>query len=66
MCAHGAGGSMMDRGMLATANALRAHGLGVVLFNFLYKVKKSGRPDAMPKLQETVAAVSERPGVPRM
>ncbi len=59
VCAHGAGGSMMDRGMLATANALRAQGLGVVRFNFLYKEKKSGRPDPMPKLKETVAAVVE-------
>jgi hypothetical protein len=57
VCAHGAGGHMSDRGMLATANALRAHGIGVVRFNFLYKVRKSGRPDPMPKLMETVAAV---------
>jgi uncharacterized protein len=57
VCAHGAGGNMMDRGMLSTANALRGAGIGVVRFNFLYKEKKSGRPDAMPKLKETVAAV---------
>jgi len=56
-CAHGAGGSMMDRGMLATANALRAQGFGVVRFNFPYKERKSGRPDPMPTLKETVAAV---------
>jgi len=55
--AHGAGGNMMDRGMLATANALRGQGFGVLRFNFLYKEKKSGRPDLMPKLKETVAAV---------
>lgn len=48
---------MMDRGLLATANALRAVGFGVARFNFLYKEKKSGRPDPMPKLKETVAAV---------
>jgi uncharacterized protein len=48
---------MMDRGMLSTANALRGVGIGVVRFNFLYKEKKSGRPDPMPKLKETVAAV---------
>jgi predicted alpha/beta-hydrolase family hydrolase len=59
VCAHGAGGNMMDRGMLATANALRAEGLGVLRFNFPYKEKKSGRPDPMPKLKETVAAVVE-------
>jgi predicted alpha/beta-hydrolase family hydrolase len=57
ICAHGAGGNMMDRGMLTTANALRAAGLGVVRFNFPYKERKSGRPDSMPKLKETVAAV---------
>jgi predicted alpha/beta-hydrolase family hydrolase len=59
VCAHGAGGSMMDRGTLATANALRAQGFGVVRFNFPYKERKSGRPDPMPVLKETVAAVTE-------
>lgn len=58
VCAHGAGGSMMDRGTLATANALRAQGFGVVRFNFPYKERKSGRPDPMPVLKETVAAVT--------
>ena len=60
VCAHGAGGSMSDRGMLATASALRTHGIGVVRFNFLYKEKGSGRPDAMPTLMETTAAVVAR------
>jgi predicted alpha/beta-hydrolase family hydrolase len=60
VCAHGAGGSMSDRSMLAASNALRAHGTGVVRFNFLYKEKGSGRPDPMPKLMATVAAVVER------
>ena len=50
---------MSDRGMLATANAMRANGIGVVRFNFLYKEKKSGRPDPMPKLIETTVAVVE-------
>jgi uncharacterized protein len=59
VCAHGAGGNMMDRGVLATANMLRARGLGVVRFNFLYTEKKSGRPDPMPKLRECVGAVVE-------
>lgn len=58
--AHGAGGNMSDRGMLASANALRDAGLGVLRFNFVYKEKKSGRPDAMPKLMDTVRAVVER------
>jgi predicted alpha/beta-hydrolase family hydrolase len=57
ICAHGAGGSMHDRGMVATAAMLRAHGIGVVRFNFLYSEKKSGRPDRMPALMECVAAV---------
>ena len=60
VCAHGAGGSMSDRGMLATASAMRAQGIGVVRYNFVYKEKKSGRPDAMPRLMETVAAVVTR------
>jgi hypothetical protein len=59
VCAHGAGGSMSDRGTLGAANAMRAHGLGVVRFNFLYKERKSGRPDPMPTLMETTAAVVE-------
>ncbi len=57
VCAHGAGGHMADRGMLATAQAMREAGLGVVRFNFLYKERKSGRPDAMPLLMETTSAV---------
>lgn len=60
VCAHGAGGSMADRSVVATANAMRARGLGVVRFNFLYKEQKRGRPDQMPVLQETVAAVVQR------
>ena len=60
VCAHGAGGNMGDKGMLALAQALRARGIGVVRFNFLYKEKGSGRPDPMPRLMETVAAVVAR------
>src|SRR6266513_3382562 len=55
--AHGAGGNMNDRGVLQTASALRARGLGVVRFNFLYKEKKSSRPDPMPRLKDTFSAV---------
>ncbi len=58
--AHGAGGNMSDRAMLAAANALRARGFGVVRFNFLYRERGSGRPDQMPKLVETVAGVVAR------
>src|SRR5688500_1936182 len=60
VCAHGAGGNMSDRGMLATANAIWDHGIGVVRFNFLYKERGSGRPDPMPVLAETTAAVVAR------
>ena len=58
--AHGAGGNMNDRGVVQTANALRARGLGVVRFNFLYREKKSSRPDPMPRLKDTFAAVVAR------
>lgn len=58
--AHGAGGNMNDRGVLAASKAMRAAGLGVVRFNFLYKERKAGRPDPMPLLMDTVAAVTER------
>jgi predicted alpha/beta-hydrolase family hydrolase len=60
VCAHGAGGSMNDRGLMATARTLRSRGIGVVRFNFLYKEKGSGRPDPMPRLKECVAAVVAR------
>jgi predicted alpha/beta-hydrolase family hydrolase len=60
VCAHGAGGNMSDRAMLAASNTLRARGFGVVRFNFLYKERGSGRPDPMPKLMDTVAAVVAR------
>ena len=60
VCAHGAGGSMADRGMVATANAFRDHGIGIVRFNFLYKEKGSGRPDPIPLLMATTAAVVAR------
>ena len=60
VCAHGAGGSMSDRAMLATASAFREHGIGVVRVNFLYKERGSGRPDPMPLLMETTSAVVAR------
>lgn len=60
VCAHGAGGSMNDGGMLRTAKALRSRGIGVARFNFLYKEKGSGRPDPMPSLKSCVSAVVER------
>ncbi len=60
ICAHGAGGNIADRGMLAASAAMRGEGIGVVRFNFLYRERKSGRPDPMPRLMETFAAVVER------
>jgi predicted alpha/beta-hydrolase family hydrolase len=60
VCAHGAGGSMSDRATLATANAMRAAGIGVLRFNFLYKEKKSSRPDPMPKCMSVISAVVEQ------
>ncbi len=60
VCAHGAGGSMSDKGILATAAALRSASIGVVRFNFVYKEKGDRRPDFMPKLMDTVSAVVDR------
>jgi predicted alpha/beta-hydrolase family hydrolase len=58
--AHGAGGNMMDKAMLGAANALRAIGLDVVRFNFLYREKGAGGPDRMPKLIDCFTAVTDR------
>jgi uncharacterized protein len=58
--AHGAGGHMADRGMQQTAETLRARGMDIVRFNFLYKEKRINRPDPMPRLEETVTAVVAR------
>ena len=60
VCAHGAGGNMSDRSTAAAAATMRAHGMDVVRFNFLYKQRGSGRPDPMPKLQECITAVVDR------
>ena len=60
VCAHGAGGNMLDRGMQQTTEAMRSRGMDVVRFNFLYKEKRINRPDPMPLLEETTAAVVAR------
>ena len=60
VCAHGAGEGMSGRGIVAAATAMRARGLDVVRFNFLYKEKGSGRPDPMPLLKQCLAAVVQR------
>jgi predicted alpha/beta-hydrolase family hydrolase len=59
--AHGAGGHMADRGMLALAMLFRrACGMDVVRFNFPYREQRSARPDPMPRLTECIARVVER------
>jgi hypothetical protein len=58
VCAHGAGGSMSDRGLLAATAELRRRGLDVVRFDFPYREKGSNRPDPMPRLTECIAAVA--------
>ena len=60
VCAHGAGGHMSDRGLLALSVVLRDQGIGVVRFNFLYREKGSGRPDPMPRLIACLTAVVSR------
>jgi predicted alpha/beta-hydrolase family hydrolase len=51
---------MGDRGLLKLAEVLRGRGLDVVRFNFLYRERKSGRPDQMPRLEECFSAVVSR------
>jgi len=60
VCAHGAGGHMGDRGMLAVSQVMRDRGLDVVRFNFPYREKRSARPDPMPVLRKTIEAVVVR------
>src|SRR5438128_11877762 len=60
VCAHGAGGNLRDRGMDALAGLYTSIGLDVVRFNFLYREKKSSRPDPMPRLKECIVAVVDR------
>ena len=59
ICAHGAGGNKLDRGVTAVARDLAGRGPTVVRFNFLYRENGSGRPDPMPRLMETLVAVVE-------
>lgn len=60
VCAHGAGGHKDDAGMTRAAQALEAAGFSVVRFNFPYREKRSGRPDPMPVLKESIAAAVAR------
>jgi predicted alpha/beta-hydrolase family hydrolase len=57
VCAHGAGGNFADKSIVALTRAVRSRGLSTVRFNFLYREKKSGRPDPMPRLEECFSAV---------
>ena len=57
VCAHGAGGNMADKALVAVTRAIGARGVDIVRFNFLYREKRSSRPDPMPKLEETTSAV---------
>ena len=57
VCAHGAGGRMNDRSMIALSKVLGAKGISMVRFNFLYREKGSGRPDQMPRLEKCFEAV---------
>ena len=58
VCAHGAGGHMNDRGMLASTARLRERGFDVVRFNFLYREHGTSRPDPMPGLEQCIVAVA--------
>lgn len=60
VCAHGAGGHMGDGSVLAITAALRERGIGTVRFNFLYRERKQGRPDPMPRLLRCLEAVINR------
>jgi predicted alpha/beta-hydrolase family hydrolase len=57
--AHGAGGHMNDKAMLAASAELRDRGLDIVRFNFLYREKRSSAPDPMPRLKQCTVAVAE-------
>ena len=57
ICAHGAGGQMNDRSVVAVTRSLRERGIDTVRFNFLYRERGSGRPDPMPRLIECFSAV---------
>jgi predicted alpha/beta-hydrolase family hydrolase len=60
VCAHGAGGNLADRGIVKTAQVLREHLIDTVRFNFVYRERKSSRPDPMPKLMACITAVVDR------
>lgn len=57
VAAHGAGGRLNDKSMLALAKEVESRKIGMVRFNFLYREKGSGRPDQMPRLEKCFEAV---------
>jgi predicted alpha/beta-hydrolase family hydrolase len=57
VAAHGAGGRLNDKSMLALANELESRKIDVVRFNFLYRERGSARPDPMPRLEKCFEAV---------
>jgi predicted alpha/beta-hydrolase family hydrolase len=58
--AHGAGGHMDDRAMTQMSAEFCRHGIHVVRFNFLYREKRTSRPDPMPRLRQCFTAVVDR------
>jgi predicted alpha/beta-hydrolase family hydrolase len=60
VCAHGAGGHMDDKSLLAVRDTLHPIGIGVVRFNFFYRARGAGGPDPMPRLLECYDAVVKR------
>lgn len=58
--AHGAGGHMNDRSMVALTRTFLDRGITLARFNFVYREKRQGRPDPMPQLIACTAAVVER------
>jgi predicted alpha/beta-hydrolase family hydrolase len=60
VAAHGAGGRLNDKSMLALAKEMESRKVDMVRFNFLYREKGSGRPDQMPRLEKCFEAVIAR------
>ncbi len=57
VAAHGAGGRLNDKSMLALATELESRKIDMVRFNFLYRERGSARPDPMPRLEKCFEAV---------
>jgi hypothetical protein len=60
ICAHGAGGHLGDKAIVAVTQAIRERGIGTVRFNFLYRARRSARPDPIPRLTACLTAVVEK------